>query len=261
MNIGKLLSKYDLVDRIYLRKDKKAVAFASPDSNSLGFLKIFPHSKKYFEGKGVILDQILTKGLPVGGNGLFDLPNFTSYSRIGLDDSMLTITKENIENFLKNPKGDPNNVADYLNSFSKTACEAYAVNTLRNKTKNYFASISLKYNPLRYKERKQLREQIKEQIPAFVEQMIETLNQLEELTDKEIIKEYEKLMGQSFNDIINKSKEEIQKIATKKIFKNLEYTATKNIAEYTIENDFDKFVNGSISLEKTKFKGHFKLNC
>lgn len=267
MDLKKLLSEYELIKGIYLRSDQKAVASFSSDETSLGFLKIQPISKKYFEGRGIVLEGSLSENMLHLGNPLSrpakDIQGFT---QSGSDENMLTITSKHINEFV-NSEGNINSkeVHDYLNNFSNFPCKAYAVDTMRNKFRNFMASLSLTYSPLRYKQRKRLQDQIKNQIPDLVDVLIQLLDKLQEslelVVPTEQIKGYEELMDCSLNELIGKSKAELQSLTTKKILKKMKYTDTKNIAKYEIHNVFDIILKELGKFKRLEFRGDFKLNC
>lgn len=263
MSLNQLVGEFEKVDDLYLRKDNQCVAALSSDKNTVGFVKIYPLSKKNFEGLGMVVEDLHLFN-PSANTFILTSARVDDYTDIENDKKLLTMSEDNIKEFLGNTSEDPDTkMASYLNDFAKVACEAYAVDTFGNKVRNYVETLKLKYGMTKFRreQRRLLKNQLESQIPLLVDQVEQMLKKAEDYLGTGEGKELEKLFGEQLDEIIKKSRDELHKVIDKNIMKNATWTGTRNVAEYSMHNSFTKIAPNSLMFEKFEFNGNFKINC
>jgi hypothetical protein len=278
MGLNQILEYYEhTYNNIYLRTDGKAIAVLDDNKTRIGFLEITPKNRKEFYGTGLVLEESILKmlnfnseekylGSIIGAQSL----DFLTDPSIKYNKNELTITRENIKEFLKkNP--DSSDIASYLNKFSEILCEDYATDTFNNKLRNTKATLILKYSPTMHDARKELRRQIKEQIPIIIEQTYELIQQLKDkinnTNDAELVKQknaFKELTGKNLNDYIYQSWEEFSKVillTQKRASRRANFSATHNVAKYEITNHIDTISSNIMVRERKTFHGIYKINC
>lgn len=247
-----LLRAYEPVDGLYLRKDSTAVAALSSDNKYIGFLKIKPESRKLFNGRGIILEDCVVSARAT--------QVCNEYLHTESRTDLLKLTPHHIKEFLK--ESEPNSkVTDYLDSFSKVPCEAYAIDTFANRIRNVVATANLRYSPFKRSERNALREELEHQIPRLVTDMCQLLDDIRHSSDSfaSQSEEYENLIGKKIAELVNMSKEKLQALLMKNVLKKISFTATCSKVEYRINNYFEGFFRQGSRL--FEYQGDFKLNC
>lgn len=269
MTFEDLLTEYEPVAGMYLRKDFKAVAAVAPDRAHIGFLVIEPNSRKSFEGQGIVLEGDVAEHFAKSGTRIyspFDSPswfNIGYYLQPGIDDKVIEMAPEHIAAHAQAAEADPNRIHDYLNEFSRIPCEAYAVDTFANKVRNALAMRNLRCNPSKQGLRRQLRTQFDWQIPNMVHDLRGLLDDIRaermETPGPAQREACEALLDQPLTALLDKSDEFLEALVRKQLLRRCRFEATQNVADFHVSNIFYELARGA--QHAYKYEQPKKLNC
>jgi len=216
MNLDSILTDFNHIKNgIYIKKNNKVLAVVSPDEKSVGYSYISINSRTSFTGLGVILTPGFIKETlnlekesdesqkfdDSADTHIFIKPWPNKWGAINLD-----YKPEQINDILNSTLTNRDDIIKVLDQISDEACGEYTCDTIRNKIRNFNASVNLSFNPLQYKKRKGIRKKIKEEVNEIHKKLTILIAQYE--TDHGIknkryseINEYEKLLNMTFDQI------------------------------------------------------------
>ena len=82
-----------------------------------------------------------------------------------------------------------------------------------------------------------------------------------DLNENGQIEAFEELMNGPLSKLFNMSKEELNKVVSKKILRAAKYTGTRNVANYSIDGVIRQYLDSPNHVSESRFKVNRRLNC